>query len=79
MYRLHSDTIERFNGVIGAMLLSAVLRGKKVILMGDINIDLLKCNSNYIAGFMNTMHSVTFTPVVTKATRFLPGNSPILN
>ena len=58
------------------MLQSAVQRGKDVILMGDINIDLLKCNSNYVAGFMNTMHSVTFTPVITKATRFPSGNSP---
>ena len=76
VYKPHSDTIESSNSVIGAMLQSEVLRGTEVILIGDINIDLLKYNSNYIAEFINTMHSVTFTPVITKATRFPPGNSP---
>ena len=55
------------------MLQNAILKGKQVIYVGDVNIDLLKSNSNYIAEFMDAMQSVTFTPVITKATKFPPG------
>ena len=75
IYRPHSDTIQSFNEVVCSMLQDNVLKGKQVIFVGDVNIDLLKCNSNYIAEFMDAMQAVTFTPVITKATRFPPGAS----
>ena len=75
IYRPHSDTIENFSRTMYIMLHKNVLNGKQVIFIGDVNVDLLKCNSNYIAEFIDMMQSVTFTPVITKATRFSPGNS----
>ena len=75
VYRPHSDSIENFNGTLLAMLHDQVLKGKQVMLIGDINVDLLKCDSNYISAFVDTMQSVGFLPVITKATRFPPGDS----
>ena len=75
VYRPHSDIIENFNEVVLTMLQARTLKGRQVILIGDINIDLLKCDSKYIAAFVDTMQSVGFAPAITKATRFPPGDS----
>ena len=77
VYRPHSDTIENFNDTINAMLHSDVLKGKSLVLIGDINIDLLKYELPHVAAFSNTMQSLSFTPVITKATRFPPPGSDI--
>ena len=59
------------------MLHSDVLKSKQVLVLGDINIDLLKSDSPGVAEFANTMQSVSFIPVITKPTRFPAGNSAI--
>ena len=77
VYRPHSDIIENFNETLYEMLHSDVLRGKSVILMGDMNIDLLKQNLPHVSAFVDIMHSTTFVPAITKATRFPPAGSAI--
>ena len=77
MYWLHSDSIEIFNRTLYDMLHSDVLRGKSVILAGDMNIDLLKQNLPHISAFIAIMLSTTFLPAITKVTRFPPAGSSV--
>ena len=69
VYRPHSDTIDNFNIHFSDVLESFLLRNKFCIIMGDLNICLLKlCNPNL--NFSNLMFSHHFNPLITKATRF---------
>ena len=77
IYRPLSDTIENFNDTINAILHSDILKGKSLVLMGDINIDLLNYGLPHVEAFSNTMQSLSFTPVITKATVFLSADSDI--
>ena len=77
IYRPHSDTIENFNDTINTMLHCDVLKRKSLVLMGDINIDLLKYDLSHVTTFSNTMQALSFTPVITKVTRFPPAGSDI--
>ena len=77
IYRPHSDTIEHFNHTIEAMLHDDVLKGMSLVLLGDINIDLLKYCQLHVEAFSNIMHSLSFTLVITKSTRFAPPGSDI--
>ena len=77
IYRPHSDTIENFNHAVDAMLHDDILKGKTLVLLGDINVDLLKYSQPHVEAFSNIMHSLSFTPVITKATRFAPPGSDI--
>ena len=60
------------------MLHSSLLLHKSVIVLGDMNIDLLKQHKQYVRDFMETMQSLTYIPRITKATRFpsINGNCP---
>ena len=75
VYRPHSGTVEDFNTNIDSMLQSAAVRGKSVIVLGDMNVDLLKYNSPHVVAFRDTMQSYSFFPIITKATRFPPPSS----
>ena len=75
VYRPYAGPIDDFSIQIGRLLQSSVLRGKSVILLGDINIDLLRTTCIGVLEFKNTMQSLSFLPVITKATRFPPGNA----
>ena len=70
VYRPHSDIVEHFCPVIDGMLHSPLLLHKSVIVLGDINIDLLKQHKQYVRDFMETMQSLSYIPRITKATRF---------
>ena len=70
IYRPHSDHIEHFCGLVDEMLHSPRLIGKSVIVIGDLNIDLLKQNNQSVKTFMDTMQAMNFIPLITKATRF---------
>ena len=50
------------------MLESDILLEKCVIVVGDLNIDLLKHNSDAVSTFVDIMQSLHFTPVITRAT-----------
>ena len=77
VYRPHTDSIENFNKTLYDMLHTDVLRGKAVILAGDMNVDLLKQNLPHISAFVDIMQSTTFLPAITKATRFPPAGSSV--
>ena len=69
VYRPHSDTPLNFTQSMENILSSDKLQNKKCIVMGDLNIDLLLENS-VVDGFMATMRSSHYVPVITKPTRF---------
>ena len=79
VYRPHSDTIDNFNSLFSDILSNAILRNKFCIVMGDLNICLLKQN-NPILNFSNILYSHHFAPLITKPTRFSPieGECPSL-
>ena len=70
IYRPHSDSIDQFCNILNVMLNSPLLRNKPVIVLGDLNIDLLKSYKQNICNFMETMQSLSYIPLITKATRF---------
>ena len=45
------------------MLHDDVLKGKTALLIGDINIDLLKYNRTQVIAFTNSMLPMSFSPV----------------
>ena len=79
IYRPHSGTIENFINSLEYILNKPEIKNKNSIILGDINIDLLKeCSST--ESFINFMQSLYFIPKITKPTRFSPiaGISPSL-
>ena len=69
VYRPHSDTIDNFNLVFSEILGNQKLKNKFCVVMGDLNICLLK-NNNPNSNFSNLLFSNHFFPLITKATRF---------
>jgi hypothetical protein len=70
IYRPHSSSIENFTEKLIELLLSDVLKGKNVVLLGDFNINLLNQNINCISHFTNSLQCLNFLPLITKPTRF---------
>ena len=69
IYRPYSDTIENFSSHLENFLSSSQISGKFCILMGDLNICILRdepANNN----FSNLLFSLHYSPLITKATRF---------
>ena len=73
VYRPHQDTVPNFSAQLEIMLQSRLLCNKKVILAGDMNIDLLSSTDNSVH-FMNMLHSFQFLPAITRPTRFPSGS-----
>ena len=73
IYRPHTDSPVNFTDRIVELMQSDLLRGKKIILLGDFNIDLLNVSggSNY---FSMALCSLSFMPSITKPTRFASSN-----
>ena len=69
IYRPHSDSVANFTASLDSILCNPELSGKRAILMGDLNINLLR-PSLTTETFINCMRSFHFTPLITKATRF---------
>ena len=69
IYRPHSDTIENFSTHLETLLSDPLLSGKNCILMGDLNICILK-DSIQNNNFSNLLYRFHFCPVITKVTRF---------
>ena len=75
VYRPHSDSIDNFYQQLDQMLQSPLINNKSIIVLGDINIDLLKHYTQPVTEFINTMQTLSFIPVITKPTRFPPADS----
>ena len=69
VYRPHSDTINNFNEHFSNFLESPLLRSKSCIILGDLNICLLKDNPHNV-DYSNLLFSHHYTPIITKPTHF---------
>ena len=77
VYRPHSDTIDNFNLHFTNILNNRLLKNKFCIIMGDLNICLLRPKIPNL-NFSNILFSHHFNPLITKATRFpqIEGEEP---
>ena len=76
VYRPHSDTISNFSDHLNIFLNSPLLSNKKCVLLGDLNICLLKPEQASI-DFSNLMYSQHYLPLISKVTRFSPVDTEI--
>ena len=74
VYRPHSQSIASFNEMFFNILDSNILSGKKLLIAGDLNINLLDENENNNHEFICSLQSMQFLPVITKPTR-IPNNN----
>ena len=79
IYRPHSDSIVNFNFHLSSFLNHSYFQSKTCLLMGDLNICLLKEDAN-ITDYLNILFSHHFSQVISKPTRFspIPGIAPSL-
>ena len=74
VYRPPGDSIESFLCSLENLLLNDALRGKPIILCGDMNVNLLDENSHKTTDYLNLMHSFHYLPTIDKVTRFSRNN-----
>ena len=79
IYCPHSDTVINFNSYLTSFLNNSYLNSKFCILMGDLNICLLKQES-FITDYFNILFSHHFSQLISRPTRFsqIPGIAPSL-
>ena len=79
IYRPQGDSISNFSEEIYEILSALGARQKKVILTGDVNVNLLRENTVNDT-FLNCMHSFHLLPIISKPTRFpvITNHSPSL-
>ena len=75
VYRPRHVADENFLHSLQNILSSNLLENKIIILAGDMNIDLLKLNDNYVNQYLCMLKSLNFVQVINKATRFPSGTS----
>ena len=73
VYRPPSGDPIYFSDFIQNLLNSSKIRNSKIILTGDLNLNLLNLNCNTVMNFMTQLQSYHFWPVITKPTRFASG------
>jgi exonuclease III len=78
LYRPHSDRVDNFTARLLTMLNSGSLEGKRIVILGDLNINLLHLNSPMTGNFLSELQCHSFLPTITKPTRFPSNNSPVL-
>jgi exonuclease III len=78
LYRPHSDSVDNFSSLLVQLLSDRRLCNKKVVVLGDFNVNLLTENSEPVENFISSLQSLSFLPLITQATRFPPSQSPIL-
>ena len=79
IYRPHTDNEENFINELHVLLSNELLRNKIVIIAGDINIDTLKRNENYVIHYLAMLNSLNFFQVINKPTRFPNGANDFYN
>ena len=68
-YRQHNSP-ERFQLYFDESIEKFTSSGKDIVIMGDFNINLLKCgSSNYSLNFLSSLQSCYLTPAIDKPTR----------
>ena len=79
IYRPRHDDDPNFLLALEGVISSQLLHNKTLIIAGDINIDLLKCNDNYVNQYLSVLYSLNFIQVINKATRFPNGSHSTYN
>ena len=69
VYRPPNGSISSFLGELEIILMDQNLRGKILILAGDVNIDLSETNTSDTSNYMNLISSMHFFPVINEITR----------
>ena len=75
IYRPHSDSIEGFTDIMQETLHDREVRGKEIVVVGDLNINLLLQDNDHVGEFSAVMQSLSFLPTITRPTRFDPTGS----
>jgi len=70
IYRPHSDTVTNFIEALEKIIQDQLLNRAKIVIAGDLNINLLNDSCGDVQNFIYTLQSLNFIPVVTKPTRF---------
>ena len=81
IYRSPSfPSIQDFNDTLSQLLDRITLENKNIILTGDINIDLLKSNSNRLAtNYLDMMMSHNLIPCITLPTRITQSTASLID
>ena len=80
VYRPPSSNQNEFLVEIQHLLSHPLFQNKHCIIMGDFNIDLLKCNDNHFShDFLDTLLSFSFVPVILKPTRLSSHSSTLID
>ena len=74
VYRPHSGNIKDFTNKLLNILTNINLQHQKIFILGDFNINLLN-DDNDILLFKTEMNALSFSSLISKPTRFPPGNS----
>ena len=66
--------------ILRDQLVDANNKGKELYVLGDININLLNCNTeNKTSGFLHMLLDTGFIPLITKATRITDHTSTLID
>ena len=81
IYRHPSVEISDFNKYYLSNLIEKLsLENKKIVLLGDFNVDLLNYDSNHdVSDFLDTMHSNLLLPHITSPTRITAKSSTLID
>ena len=74
VYRPHTDSVVSFTDFLIQVLHSEVLHGKKVVLIGDFNINLLNIHDSSVQYFVSSMRGLSYVPMINQPTRFSLNN-----
>ena len=79
LYRQHNSP-ERFQQYFDETIEKFVSSGKHVVIMGDFNIDLLKCHtSSYSHDFLSSLQSCYLIPAIDKPTRVCQTSATLID
>ena len=81
VYRHPNNNIQSFTNEIERCVLEKVKKeNKKVVIMGDFNINLMNCESHrHTSNFFDTMVSSNFLPSIVQPTRFNKSNHTLID
>ena len=80
IYRPPDSDINTFNDALQSTLESITKESKLCLLLGDWNVNLLKCTSHSAsADFLNTLYSFNFFPSITMPTRIKPPSATLID